>query len=236
MDLLPLRLHPGLGASYDDGNGMSSAYAVKKNHPHYPNRTTKAKALVRTDRQRQASGGWTRERPPEPHFSEGSTMSNLQHLEAALVIDENALEDALQAQPEAFYRVSKALAFAMSRRDAAKKTLEEVEATVDLNHRAIAAANDQKVTERALESMRILHSDVKIARDGYIAFEHKFNKLRALKDSFEQRSWALNKLVDLYIHNYYGETSHRVVDDTVKNLKSRQAREGIKKELRRERM
>ena len=153
-------------------------------------------------------------------------------LEAALAIDENALEEALQAQPQAFYRVSKALALTMSRRDSAKKALEEVEAVVDLQHRSTAAAAEHRTTERELESKRLLHSSVKAARDAYLSVDYKLNKLKALKDSFEQRSWALNKLVDLYIHNYYGEASHRAADDTVKNLSARQARA----DLRRERM
>lgn len=152
-------------------------------------------------------------------------------LEAALAIDEDALEEGHRDQPQAFYQVAKALALATSQRDGGKKALEETEAEVDLRHRQMAAASEEKITEPGLKSKLALNAQVKAARDRLLKLDHRVKKLTALKEAFEMRSFALNKLVDLYIHNYYGEASHRAAVDTVKSLNARQARA----ELRRER-
>ena len=139
---------------------------------------------------------------------------SIEELEQALSIEEHALEDECRAQPDSFYHVAKQLALVISRRDAAKQSLEEEEARADGDIRRAAEQEDEKVTETQVKSMVKIDKAVVTARKSLSELNLKVGVLSALKESFQQRSYALSHLVDLYIHNYYGEvkSDHRSGD------------------------
>jgi hypothetical protein len=128
---------------------------------------------------------------------------DIKELEAKLEIDEHALDIALREHPDLVYDVTQELALAVSHRDMAKLELDEIEAEIDKDIRKDASINDEKVTEKEVESIKKTHQKVKAANRKFL--EEKFNaaKWTALKDAYEQRSYALSKLVDLYLTSYF---------------------------------
>lgn len=130
-------------------------------------------------------------------------------LEAGLAFDKHALDDGLLTQSDLFHRVSKSLALTISRRDAAKQYVSEVEAEVDRRIRRKAQDSENKVTDRGIEAMKRLDDSVKDAN----AELHRLNKqvglLSALKEAYQQRSYALRSLVDLHSSGYFGDAVTR---------------------------
>lgn len=156
-----------------------------------------------------------------------SEYDDFRELEDSLAIDEHALEEALRDQPETFYRVSKALALVISRRDAAKQALSDAEASADLavrdesreeESRAArdtvrgkdkpAPASKIKLTEGEVKARVQLDPAVVGARDVFARLSEEVGKLSALKEAFQQRSYALKDLCGLYIANYYTANEH----------------------------
>jgi hypothetical protein len=127
----------------------------------------------------------------------------LKQLEDKLIINEHALDVALREHPDLFYRVATELAIAVSNRDAAKMSLEKVEAMVDMDLRADAAKIGAKTTEKEIESNKKVDKTVIAANENFLSERYNAAKWTALREAYEQRSYALSKLVDLYLANYY---------------------------------
>jgi thioesterase domain-containing protein len=130
-------------------------------------------------------------------------MADLKQLEAKLQINEHSLDVALREHPDLFYKVASELALAISNRDEAKQDLGVVEAAVDMEVRAEAARMNEKTTEKEVQSQVKLDKKVVSANDKYLAESLNAAKWAALKEAYESRSYALSKLVDLFIANYY---------------------------------
>jgi hypothetical protein len=130
-------------------------------------------------------------------------MTTLKQLEDKLVIDEHALDVALREHPDLFYKVASELALAISNRDEAKQDLDQIEAVVDSELRKAALIGIEKVTEKAIESNKNKDKRVVSANDTFLEKRYDAAKWSALKEAYEQRSYALSKLVDLYLANYY---------------------------------
>ena len=139
---------------------------------------------------------------------EAEDYDDLQELESALAIDQHALDEALREQPEHFYRVSKAYAMEVSRRDAAKQALGDAEAAADLAVRQEAQDNDRKITEGEVRATVQTMKQVVAARSRLHALSETAGKLAALKEAFGQRSYALKDLVGLFLANYYTASEH----------------------------
>jgi len=133
---------------------------------------------------------------------------DLRELEESLQINEHALDEALCLQPGVFYRVSKAYALEVSRRDAAKQALQDAEARADLVVREEAANDSRKVTEGEVRATVQTMREVVAARDHLHRLSETTGKLGALKEAFQQRSYALKDLVNLYLANYYTASEH----------------------------
>lgn len=153
------------------------------------------------------------------------TDVTLIELESALSIDPNALDEALVVHPEAFYRVAKKLALEISRRDASKKNLAEIEAEVDARIRHDAEVADEKVTEKSIESTKRTHPRVKKAIEELHKLNESVGLLSALKESFIQRGNALRELPQLHLSGYYGEVSVRATP-AAREARERLGREG----------
>lgn len=141
----------------------------------------------------------------EPTAKAGAGYTPIAELEKGLRIDENALDEAHLQHADAFYRVSKQLAYLVSQRDAAKQAVEDAEAEADQDIRRTAAKHDNaKITVGEISAMIRLDPDVKKARDRYLTLSASVNELSALKEAFQQRSYMLSGLTSLYSANYFG--------------------------------
>lgn len=154
-------------------------------------------------------------------------MTTLRELEEGLLIDENALDEAIERQADYFYRVSKQLSLLISRRDAAKQLLEDEEAKVDTQLRALARTNDDKITENEIRAQIRLRSEVKKARQQFLKLSAEASEYKALEAAFEQRSYALGHLVNLYTAGYFGDLVHKATDRSMMDVKGRDARRAM---------
>lgn len=158
-----------------------------------------------------------RAQEPEDH-------DDFRELEDALRIDEHALEEALRDQPSLFYRVSSAYALQISRRDAAKQALADAEASADLTVREEARENDRKINEGEIRSTVQTEPDVMKARKRFSELSEAVGKLGALKEAFQQRSYALKDLAGLYIANYYTASEHNAAGNVMRQQTADTAR------------
>ena len=161
------------------------------------------------------------------HDDQVEFYDDVHELERGLRIDEHGLNEALVEQPDMFYRVSKALAMEISRRDHAKQALADAEADADLAVRARAIAMEEKVTETEVKSRVRSDASVRTAIAEHLRLCETVGKLAALKEAFQQRSYALKELVGLYLANYYSASEHtatqgqlrsRFADDARRNM------------------
>jgi hypothetical protein len=146
---------------------------------------------------------------PRNSQSRRTAEPTIEELEAHLAIDQNALEDSVRLQPDLFYEVAKQLTLSISRRDAAKRQLKDIEAKVYLDIRSSSSNREQRITEKEIESEVRLDGEVKDAETELAKLELEVGQLFALKDSFSQRGAALGDLVKLYLSNYYGISTDR---------------------------
>lgn len=128
-------------------------------------------------------------------------------LEAALLIDKFALDEALTRQPELYYHVSEAYVLAQSRYDAAKQALAEIEAERDIKIRQDFARREEKCTETMVKNLTTTSSDVKAASDEVLRLKVEVAQLSALQEAFSHRGHALRELVALYTAGYFGDAS-----------------------------
>lgn len=122
-------------------------------------------------------------------------------LEELLQIDEHALEEALLAQPDAFYQVSKRLALEESRRDALKQYVKDAEAAAYLDYKKRG-----KATAEELKALVRTDKDVQDVVDKLLEKERMVGRLNALLDAFKQRGYALRDLWDLHMQSYYSDS------------------------------
>lgn len=152
---------------------------------------------------------------------------DLRELEEALRIDEHALEEALRDQPSLFYRVSSAYAMEISRRDAAKQALQDVEAEADLGVRREAQAEERKITEGEVRAMVQIDGGVVRARARFNQLVETVGRLGALKEAFQQRSYALKDLAGLYVANYYTASENSAASGAVRQQSAESARRAM---------
>lgn len=132
-------------------------------------------------------------------------------LEASLQIDENALEDVCREQTTLLYRVARELSIAISRRDAAKQDLEYIEARVALELRE-QVRTGEKITADEVKARVKVHPDYLAAVEELTKTQNMIGEWAPLKEAYQQRSYMLNHLVDLYLSNYYGNIERREGD------------------------
>ena len=157
--------------------------------------------------------------------------SSLKQLEEKLKIDEHALEIALRDNPALFYDVASELALAISQRDEAKQDLDELEAEVDMELRQAASVSGERTTEKEIESNKKADKRVKAATDRFLQLRYDAAKWTALKDAYEQRSYALSKLVELYISNYYSSQDHKPASTTLRDTRAEHVKQSRAKRV-----
>jgi len=158
---------------------------------------------------------------------------NITQLEDKLKIDQHSLDVALREHPALFYEVATELALAISNRDESKQDLEQIEAKVDMDLRADAAKIGAKTTEKEIESNKKVDKEVVSANEKFLAERYNAAKWTALREAYEQRSYALSKLVDLYLANYYSDQQDKKTGAT--DFRTARAN-NVKEENRRKRV
>lgn len=161
-------------------------------------------------------------RGPEPE-----DYDDFRELEQALCIDEYALEQALREQPQLFYRVGAAYAMEISRRDAAKQALQDAEAESDLGVRRVAQEEERKITEGEVRAMVQIDGGVVRARARLNQLSESVGRLAALKEAFQQRSYALKDLAGLYVANYYTASENNAAGGVVRQQSAMDARRAM---------
>lgn len=152
-----------------------------------------------------------------PKVTEQEGKSLFAELRDALVIDKISLDDAWVEHPDLFYRVSEQLTLAIAQRDAKKLDLNN--AIAELDEQIRREAGERKITEKAIEQQISMTPRVIDLRDELGRLGGRVDKWLALKESYQQRSYALKALVELYNSNYFttstGKAAHRAAADSV---------------------
>ena len=124
---------------------------------------------------------------------------NVDRLRDSLVIDRDGLGECLIEQPQLYYDVASAHVESVARRDALKLDVEEVQAKVDKRIRDEAATKDTKITEASIQQTLRLDPKVADMARKSLAAREESDRLAALKDAYQQRSFMLRELVALRI-------------------------------------
>lgn len=173
------------------------------------------------------------EAPPPSSGRVVEDHDDFRELEEGLRIDEHALDEALRDHPEMFYRVAKALALEISRRDEAKQAHQDAEFKADLAIRARAESQGKKMTESEVRSRVNQSEDVIFRRDTLLRLSESVGLLSSLKEAFQARSYALKDLVGLYVSNYYSASEHTSGSNAVRDQAAAHARARMSEERRR---
>jgi uncharacterized protein YecT (DUF1311 family) len=136
-----------------------------------------------------------------------SMTAPLDELKQELKIDKSCLDDEVIRQPVLFYTVSEQLTEAVAERDAAKEEMNVVDAELNAHYRTKLAKTASRVTDNLVTSHVQTDKRHEKAFMVWIEAKTKADKLQALKEAFQQRSYMLRDLVSLYSTNYYENAS-----------------------------
>jgi len=117
------------------------------------------------------------------------------------------------------------LALLISNRDEAKQNLKEAEARTDAKIRHDAEVAGERITEKVVESQKLVQRDVLAAKDALFTLEREVGQMWALKEAFQSRSYAIRDLIQLYIANYYGSEMERSAENKLRSNTAAAARQ-----------
>lgn len=134
---------------------------------------------------------------------------SLEELERGLAIDQHDMENVCRTHPELFYRVSRELVLAKSRRDQLQQHSKEIEAEVETDLRVAAESREGRVTDKAIEALRRGNPEVQRIRRELLDAELEVSRWEALKEAFTSRGFMIRDMIQLYLANYYGSDMDR---------------------------
>jgi hypothetical protein len=120
-----------------------------------------------------------------------------------LRIDRADLDGCLMEQPELYYHVAEAHAFAVARRDRCKVDYEEAVAKHDDRIRSKAADEGERMTDTRTAHRIALVPEVQSLQRQWIESRAEVESLLALKEAFQQRSFMLRELVAWAVAHQY---------------------------------
>lgn len=133
---------------------------------------------------------------------------SLADLHKYLTIEKLALDDEVINQPTLFYMVSEQLTLAMAERDAAKENLANVDASLYSKWRLkLSKIKNSRVTDAEVNNQVQCSQEHEEAFNQFLTAKTQAEKLIALKEAFQQRSYMLRDLVALYTANYFEDSS-----------------------------
>ncbi len=122
-----------------------------------------------------------------------------------LIIDRDSLDDELEKQPQIFYTVSEAFARALDEREAAKEAHDAAFAKACENARE--AFEGKKPTEAYIKQTAMLDEQVQECLEEFNEAKTEAKRWEAMKEAWQQRSFMLGKMCDLYAANYFTSDS-----------------------------
>lgn len=126
-----------------------------------------------------------------------------------LRIDRNRLDEELQQQAALYAQVGERCALAASVRDDRRERLKRVDALLFLRIRDRLLESGDRFTEATLNSMVLTHAEHREAARLHAEAVHQCAQWEAMREAFQQRSYALKDLCQLFIAGYYTDTSVR---------------------------
>ena len=127
--------------------------------------------------------------------------------EEEMKIDRWALDEALENQVAIYYKVSMEYADAVSMRDQKKEELAILNAELQLAYRRAYENDGVKYTVDVINSEVIGDDSYKQVNDEYLSSKHAVEQLSATKGAFEQRSYMLKEMCNLFTAGYWAQTS-----------------------------
>jgi hypothetical protein len=121
----------------------------------------------------------------------------------SLQIDEDDLDRCLVEQPKLYYHAAEAMTLANSRRDKLALQLKELTATVNQEVRETIANNKLKSREDDIKQQVLLDPEVKKLAREHLEACTEAELAQALKESYQQRSYALKDLVAKQLGELY---------------------------------
>lgn len=170
----------------------------------------------------------------EDHLTRDGVLL-IEELEAALAIDEHALDQAEIRQADAYYRVAKACAILTSKRDAAKQAVAECEAQAGIEVRETAERQKEKVGVAEVAAMVTVDRDVTAAMKEFLRLSGLVMQYAALEKAFTQRSHALSGLIDLHGKGYFSEVRGKQQQNAARTAESDRRRTDMAEMRKRER-
>jgi len=134
----------------------------------------------------------------------------MEELKKYLSIDKKALDDEVSNQATLFFNVAEAAISATAKRDAWKEELSQAEAKLDLQFREEFEEAKTKYTESQIKSLITADPDRCKINEAYLKAKAECEGLNALKEAFHQRGYMLRDLCQLYIANYFEDSSVRI--------------------------
>lgn len=159
----------------------------------------------------------------------------IKELDEFLLIDKNALDDALIKHPDLIYRVSNMIVERVSQRDAAKQDLSETEALVDAEVRRNAQVAEEKITADQVKAEIKVNKKVIAAVDKLADLTYRVNQWGALKEAFIARGHVLRDLVSLHGNNYWSDASSGRAASRKREAEGDEARGALARKRREER-
>jgi hypothetical protein len=188
--------------------------------------------------------GGERPDPPPPFRERGQRLHDrteesdadlLTDLRTGLRIDKHALDDALIQQPELYREIAELLPLEISRKDAAKLALAQIEAIVDAEVREDARKAGDKITEKEIDAQKTLDKRVVLAQKELIAINRRVGEVAALRASYEERSKALEGLIHLYKTGYWNDANRDYQERRARDHTNEHVREEMSQQRKRDR-
>lgn len=124
-----------------------------------------------------------------------------------LLIDKYNLDSGLVEQASVYHKIGNGYADAMSYRDQARAELDQVKAECDKFIRADAVLANERITEAQVTAKILEETQYQTANNEYLEWKMVTEKWSVLRDSFNQRAYALRDLCQLWMANYYADTA-----------------------------
>lgn len=130
-------------------------------------------------------------------------VMSIAEAERGLIIDKADLDEENIRNPQMYYDVSSALVEASYQRDQQKATVEGLYAELDRQQRAKVLPSGKSPSETAIKIMIGEAPKMRAAEALLLKLTHDVSLWQAMKESYQQRSYSLKNLGELYSANYF---------------------------------
>lgn len=156
----------------------------------------------------------------------------MKEFQKGLRIDKHSLDDELVEHGPVHHRIADMYERALADSDGLKVDIENLEAELYAQFKEAAAEKDEKLSETAIK-MKIQDSKrMRLLNSEYLLARRRMGELRALNQSYQQRSYHIRGLIDLHTIKYYANESSVKTRDVTEDRADRNREETGK--LRRE--